>query len=545
MARRKRLERPTDHNGASREPSVFAVDESRVGILGALSDMNYLTKSTSALVLACCVSVLAGCGKSAAPSGTKLTYKMDSIPASAIDTSQQTMEQAKEKPDPNIETLARAYDERHAKPSRPAVRLAAPTKPAAPAVEPPLAAKEDIDKAKARVAELRGSVKTAKNGAITGLTIESADATVEDMALFGKLLDLESISFLGANFNDEYLAQFKDLKKLTSITVQNSGITGASLETFAAYPELKSLDIRRDLQLENKDLKVLVSAPKLENLALYYNGFSNFAVKNVQTSQTIKSLDLRGCQNVDDGCCRYLIEMPALEEVYFRFLISDDGIEKLSAAPKLKFIELQDCAVTNACAESLVKFPALTGLRVFRSKSFDDGGVQGLAGIKLERLELRDLNVSNDGVLALKDMSTLRNVELSELGSVDSEALKTVLGSWKNLESLWLFSMATNDDVVKTIVASEPNLKNLTLRASVGELSDSTLEELTKLQNLESLDLRENAGFTLDGFKKLANINSLRKLYIKGTALGDSNQAALDAQAEMKKVNPKISFSNN
>ncbi|MBQ9813275.1 MAG: hypothetical protein IJM54_08155 [Thermoguttaceae bacterium] len=507
--------------------------------------MKYLTKTTSAIFLAGCVALISGCGSNTVPPGTIITYQRDQIAPTALDTSDQTMEQPAVAVDPNIDILAQKYDETHPKTvARPAAPQAAAPQPAAPQVEPALASKEDIAAAKNRVAELRGTVKTAKNGAITGITVESADATLDDMKLFGRLLDLESITFLGSNFTDEYLAEFKDLKKVKSVTIQNSSITVETLNMLATYPELTSLDIRRDLQLKNKDFEAVASMPKLEKILAYYNSFNSLAAKRIAASKTIKVVDLRACTGVDDSSCRYLSEMPTLEELYFRFLITDAGVEYLVAAPNLKFVEFQDCPIDNACAESLVKFPALTGLRVFRSKAFDDEGVKQIAGMKLERLELRDLNVSSEGVLALKDMTSLRNVELSELSSVDADALLAVCAAWKDVESLYFFSMASNDEVVKTIAANMPNLKSLTIRASVGELSDASIDEICKLQNLETLDLRENGGLTLEGMKKLANIKTLRKIYVKGTKMGDTSPEVEAAKEEFKKINPKCSFSN-
>lgn len=507
--------------------------------------MNYMTKTTSALVLACSAALICGCGTNGNQTGTILHYEEDKIPPTALDTSNQTMEQPAEPVDPDLDRLAMKYDEMHQKravqvvPARPA----APVKPAAP-VEPALASKADIETAKARVKELRGTVKQAKNGAITAITVESADATLDDMKLFARLLDLESYTFLGANFTDEFIAQFKDLKKVKTVTIQNSSITGETLNMLTGYPELTTLDIRRNVQLKNKDFDAIEKMPKLENLLAYYNNISSLAVRRIAKSTTIKKLDLRAAQQVDNTSCRYAATMPQLEELYFRFLIDDDGVEYLVEAPALKFVEFQDCPITDKSAEFISKFKALTGLRVFRSKAFADLGVQGIAGMKLERLELRDLNISNAGVLPLRDMTTLRTVELSELNNVDAEALNTLFTSWKDLTSLYLFSMASGDDVAKTIVANMPNLKSLTLRASVGKLSDAAIDEIVKLQNLESLDLRENAGFTVDGMMKLAKIKSLRKLYIKGTALGDSTAEVKAKLDEFKKINPKISFSN-
>ncbi|MBQ5790869.1 MAG: hypothetical protein IIW01_11320, partial [Thermoguttaceae bacterium] len=162
--------------------------------------MKCLSKTTGALLVAGCASLFGGCVPSE-PQGTYLEYEPDTIEPQKNDTSDLTMKTPVETVDPQQKALADIYDA-----SKPAPRPVAAPRPAAAPVEPALAAKEDIDAAKARIEELAGTYKTAKNGAIIEINVESADTTVEDMALFGRLFDLEKVFFLGANFNDEYLA---------------------------------------------------------------------------------------------------------------------------------------------------------------------------------------------------------------------------------------------------------------------------------------------------------------------------------------------------
>lgn len=505
--------------------------------------MKCLSKTTGALLVAGCASLFGGCVPSEPSQGTCLKYEPDTIEPQKNDTSDLTMQTPVETVDPNQKKLAEIYDATKPAPRPVAARPAA--QPAAP-VEPALASKEDIAAAKARIDELRGSYKTAKNGAIIEINIESADTTVEDMALFGRLFDLEKVFFLGANFNDEFLAQLSELKKLTSITVQNSDISVETLKMFATYPELVSLDLRRNLKLDNASMDVIKTFPKLEKLYVLYNKLSNVGMNRISKAETLKVVDARGCNDgsgVSDSAVRYLVKLPKLEELYFRFEISDAGVEHLKSSSTIKFVELQDCdMLTDAAAAHFTAIPSLTGLRIFRCKSFGDAGVQGIAGMKLERLELRDLNVGNDGIRALKDLGaeTLKSVELSELPSVDEAGLNELLGAWKSPTTLSLFTMPATDETVKTIVASMPELKTLTLRAV--QITDAAIEELVKLENLETLDLRENAGLTLDGMMKLAEAKNLRRIYVKETALGRSDDATKAKVEEFKKAKPKCAL---
>ncbi|MDO5308370.1 MAG: hypothetical protein Q4G03_02590 [Planctomycetia bacterium] len=512
--------------------------------------MKSTTKAVSVLMCLSALTVLSGCGENYNPNGAVIAYKADTLAPSALDTSNQTLAQPKSAPAPGeltdaeIAEYARQYDAAHPK------YVAAPApaaKSATPVENSALAAKEDIDAAAKRVAELKGTVKKAKNGAIIGITIESPDCNQADMELFGRLKDLESFSCLGMNFTDEMFLPFKELTNLTSITVQNAEITEETIKLFAELPNLTTLDIRRDLQLTDSALVIIAGMPKLEKLYAYYNSFKNSGMNKLSKSETLKVVDVRGCSDVSDTGAKYLARIKNVEELYFRFNVSDSGVDNMSSSQTLRFVELQDCSdLTANSIESFKKFPALTGLRVFRCKAFGDEAVQGLAELPLQRLELRDLNVTDAGVSALKNVTTYKEVELSEIAATEA-CLADLFGSenWSGLETLNTFSMAVSDATVEVIANNMPNLKKLQLRAVVGGLSDAAIDSIVKLENLETLDLRENSGFTLDAMLKLAEMKNLRRVYTKGTPLADSSSEAAAAVEQFKKINPKCALSAN
>ena len=502
-----------------------------------------MKKLAVSLCAACaCALLFCGCGGSDLHPGVNYFYKPDALDPAAKDTSDQTMYHEPEQIDPNVAALAAEYDATHA--AAPVKVAAVATPSPAPALPAPLASKEDIEAAKARVKELRGSVTTAKNGAITGLRVESADTTLEDMELFGRLADLESFFFLGEVFDDEMLGKLSNLKNVKSATVQNSSITVATLEMFKTWENLTTLDIRRDLKLEDKDLALIQEFPKLERLNAYYNSFKNSGMNRISKSPTLKIVDVRGCADISDSGAKFLARLATLEEIYFRFGISNEGVANLAAAPNLKFVEFQDCNIDNACAATFANYPALTGLRIFRCKSFTDEGIQGLAGLKLERLELRDLNATDAGVATLKELSGLRSVELSEL-AVSDGMLNELCGSenWKDMETLDFFSVPVTDETVKVIAENMKSLKNLQVRASSGKNTDATIDEIVKMDSLVTLDLRENTGISPEAFMKLADMKNLRKIYVKDTKFGDSSDAGVKLRDEFKKKNAKISIS--
>lgn len=400
--------------------------------------------------------------------------------------------------------------------------------PQEPALALPLAKMEDIDAVKKLVTDLKGSVSQAKNRAITSVRLavaeEGAGLTVESMQIIGRLADLESFSFEGAAFDDTLIAELKNLKKIKSVSVSNGGITAESLEIFAGYPELTTLELRRDLQLDNAALDVLQKMPKLEKLSVLYNSFNNSGMNKISKVLTLKSVDVRGCEGVSDNGAKYLAKLPEVEELYFRALITNAGVEYLTTAPKLRFIEFQDCNDIDAGSVDFFKqMSALRELRIFRCKSFDDEAVAGIATIPFERLELRDINLSNEGIAALKGMKTLKVLELSELPSVSAEGLNDLLATLSGLEEVNFFFIPLDDTAMAHIATNMSQLKRLTIR-TVG-MTDAGITELLKLKSLEMLDIRENAKFTPAALASLSQMKTLKRLYVSGTCLAARDNA--------------------
>ena len=140
-------------------------------------------------------------------------------------------------------------------------------------------------------------------------------------------------------------------------------------------------------------------------------------------------------------------------------------------------------------------------------------------------------------------MDSLRSVELSEL-AVSPEAINALVSSpaWSNMQSLSFFSVPVPDSTVKSIAENMKGLTSIKIQAA-GDVTDAAIDELAKMESLTTIDLRDNAGFTAEGFMKLAKLKNLRKLYVKGTKFGDSSDAVQKLWEEFKKINPKCQIS--
>lgn len=496
------------------------------------------------LVLAACsLILLSGCDK---PSSVKVgpnsyviyNYDLKNVAVSTVATAIPKLSEKQK-------VWLKAYNDQQKQ--KMAARAIAPVAQKRVPLVAPLASLDDIAYVAKRVAELNGSFKKAKNGAITSVKImASADGsfTIEDMKKIGKLYDLTAISLEGAIFDDEYLAQIKDLKKLESVTINNSEIQDPTLEMLAKLPELKTLDLRRDLKLKNDSLEIIPKMPKLENLYIYYNTFTTSGIKKLikpVMAPALKIVDVRGCPDISNLGAKHLSKIPTLEEVYFRGIIDNSGVEKLTAAPKLRFIEFQDCNDINSeSVEFFKKMSALKGLRFFRCKGLDDTTIQGLSSIPFTRLELRDLNLSNQALEALKGNKTIRELELSELPGVTAEGLSGFLGTLGEMDAIHFFTIPLDDKGIALIAEKMPNLKQLTARAVA--ISGNGIDAVLKLNKLQELDLRDNEGLAPDALLKLGQMKDLKRLYLNGTKLGLPENAA--AMEQLRKALPKCAISN-
>lgn len=511
----------------------------------------------------------AGCNDTSAtkPDGSTIVYKFDTSDPTGPDAAVVAAAAPVVKASEEQKKLASIYDQREKQKAeaqkKAAAAKAARARAAAEAKKnavKALASPEDMKAAEALINSLKGSVKKGPGGAIIGITMAAsapvsddaaaapaeeeegetapaaANLTKDDMELIGRLADLESITFEGSAFNDETCAPLANLKKLQKVIINNANIGDATLEMLATLPELTFLDIRRDLKLSNASLEILAKMPKLTDLHAHYNSFTNSGMNKIAKVQTLKVVDVRGCSDVSDNGAKYLAKLPNLEELYFRFMISNAGVEHLTNAANLKFVEFQDCNDINADAvPSFQKMPALTGIRIFRCKGFDDATLQGLAQRQLERLELRDLNISNAGIAALKDQQGLKTVELSELASVDADGLTDLLGSLKGITKLTFFTIPLNNDGMAKVAENNPDMTHLAARAV--PVDDAAIDSILKLKKLETLDLRSNNGISADAYLRLGELQGLKALYLKDTSItSKGNEAQLDA---LKKALPK------
>jgi Leucine-rich repeat (LRR) protein len=365
---------------------------------------------------------------------------------------------------------------------------------------------EDVQAARTRLADIpRATCNPQSGDLLTEIVIpDSSPVTAEDVALFGRLSDLKKLSLINFRaLNDETAAQLKGLTQLTSLALTNSVITDATVEMIVkSFPKIVDLDLSSNTNMSSGVMKILSEQPQLQRLALVQNKINDIGAQRLAKFADLKSLDLRGNMEAGDMALEVLGGLSKLTGLKHRSTaVTDTGLEALSANPSLDSLLIQDFAITDQSGPHLAKLPKLTQLEVFRCQGFGSQGVLALKGTGLTRLTLRDLpNVYDQALEVLDDLPKLKRLYLHELTSI-SDAGLSHLAKLQSLEQLDLWVVPQMSDATIDIIATLPNLKTLSIRST--GVTDACIEKLLALKSVQSLTFKDNGGVSEDARQKL------------------------------------------
>ncbi len=386
---------------------------------------------------------------------------------------------------------------------------------------------DDVKAAKARLDALgsRSKYSPKAGDLLTEIVIQDgSNLTADDLALFGKLSDLEKLQIYNCRTLDgEMAAKLGGLKNLTTLALTNSVINDATVEMIVkSFPNLIELDLSSNTNMTNGVVKTLSELGKLQRLTLVQNQVNDIGARRLAKLQELRALDLRGNMEAGDMALEVVAELPKLTGFKHRSTaVTDSGLESLSRNQTLDSLLMQDFVITDQSGPHLAKLGKLTQLEVFRCQGFGTDGVLALKGMGLTRLTLRDLpNIDDRALEVFDDLPKLRRLFLHELTSVGDSGLQH-LASLKSLELLDLWTVPQMTDATVDVIATLPNLKDLSIRAT--GVTDATIDKLLGMQSLQSLTFKENGSVTAEGLRKLA-AKKWTKLDVGASDAGDTAQ---------------------
>ena len=176
-------------------------------------------------------------------------------------------------------------------------------------------------------------------------------------------------------------------------------------------------------------------------------------------------------------------------------------------------------------------FPTLEKLNLGNARISDQGLMHLKTLVNLKELNLDRTGITDRGLLALAPIQSLNRVSLVDV-PIGDEGLRALVESNANLEYLNLAGTKVSDTGL-AILTELKNLKTVTLP---NDSSDKGLLEIAKITSLESV-AASGKRLTAEGIKTLANLKNLGSLELKSTQLTDKAIDALTTFGGLRYLN--------
>lgn len=237
-----------------------------------------------------------------------------------------------------------------------------------------------------------------------------------DAAFFehlGQLSKIESLNIIATKCSDDWIAPLGKLKTLKTLKFTNNG------------------------KLSDVGLEKLAGLRQLEAFSFVGTGMKGHAYAKFEGWTALTRVSHRGSSIDDEGLTLLCEKFPNLESISLAHAkCGDAGVAALPKLTKLKGLELG-------------------------SKNATPGSLVHVAKMSLEYLQLGDGLDAPEGIAAIKGMTTLRRLTLTNAKSLADADLQAVAGI-KGLESLELNSVELTEERLP-LLKSFAHLKELRL----------------------------------------------------------------------------------
>lgn len=371
--------------------------------------MNFQLRRRSSVLLACSLAALFSVSPFAfsspgdALAGVETQADLDKVIAETADAK---LKQAIK--DNAAAILAAANEKTHVEAILKAIEIS-PGK-----VEKVNATPDSLKQAAGGVVALFDTLKTVDLGIPNAGPHDHRKTDPYDAAFFehvGQLSKIESLNIIATKCSDDWIAPLGKLKTLKTLKFTNNG------------------------KLSDAGLEKLAGLNQLQAFSFVGTGMKGHAYSKFEEWTALTRVSHRGSSIDDEGLAALCAKFPNLESISLAHAkCGDAGVAQLPKLTKLKGLELG-------------------------SKNASPGSLVHVARMSLEYLQLGDGLDAPEGVAAIKGMTTLRRLTLTNAKSLADADLQAVAGI-KGLESLELNSVELNDERLP-LLKSFSHLKEL------------------------------------------------------------------------------------
>lgn len=356
-----------------------------------------------------------------------------------------------------------------------------------------------------------------------------------------------SIGRLGDDPDIDYSVLASAIKStgLTALDIEGSTFSGDPDPFLQAAKGLHRLVCHADTGeeynagLAGNPLRALAALP-LIHLNVRSNKFEDELFDTLSTSKNLQSLALQaGKGPIDPGFLSALKSVSSLKSltVWQNENIGDEHFEAISQLNQIRNLDLSRGSTFNTntreyeppyetykvSSEAWLSIAAMPNLRVLRAgwaPTLNDDVLKALA--QCESLRVLDLEGDSawtaEGIAALADASSIEELHLDEITSVDDHAIPGLFEALSKCRGIRVLTLNQTTGVEAKDFAHLASLKDLReLQVAACEwVNDEVLQTLGKLEGLEVLLLHYDTHVTDAGISYLAGHNRLRTLGLFG-----------------------------
>jgi len=331
--------------------------------------------------------------------------------------------------------------------------------------------------------------------------------------------------------SDAGVANLAFCERLESVNLMGSPTGDGAIRALAGKPSLRRFSTGR--QVTDAGLALLHRFPVFKT---WQGGELRYSMMEFDAGPNFLLLD---GPFTDAGTA----QLAALEGVFaltffwHTSALTAKGLEPLAALPHLGFLGCGGELCTDDAMRRIGALPHLRMLQAQGTVATDDGFAALARSRTLEYLWGRECpNLTGRGFAALSGMPALRGLAVS-CKRVDDEALSLLprfpsltdlmpmdvpdegfrhVGRCERLEGLWCMYCRDTTDASTEHVAGLSRVK--TYYAGKTQITDRSLEILSRMSSLEHLMFWEVAGITDAGLAPLARLPRLREISVEGSA---------------------------
>jgi len=280
-------------------------------------------------------------------------------------------------------------------------------------------------------------------------------------------------------------------------------------------------------QLRPDDIYSLILSPKWSSGG---RKPSNNCMPYITHLTGLNTLNLDGA-NITIRGLEYLTELKSLERLKSPAGLGDSGMIAVGKLRPLKVLYIwENNSVTNEGLEQLLNLRSLE-LLVLKSVRMTDEGLKVLSGLPSLNHLILDGNFTNNAVLYLKDIPSLRTLKIdtqrfNDWGMQNISSLTQL----ENFNAHWIEGIT---DRGVAYLKNMPSLKSLDIGHA--KLTDKAMLDLNQIHTLEYLRL-PNYGLTDAGLKHVTELQNLRNIWVGCSSRSPLTDESLYSVSQLKNL---------